>query len=81
LPELDLPAEPRKLYGGLGFDEPCVYANFVQTTDGIVAISELPRSNALIAGKSESDNRLCNRRHIHKDRLGNRRRVRANQPY
>ena len=45
-----------RLYGGgLGFDEPCVFANFVQTIDGVVAIPELPRSNALIAGESEAD--------------------------
>jgi riboflavin biosynthesis pyrimidine reductase len=56
LPELDLPAELRTLYaGGLGFDGPCLYMNFVQTTDGVVAIPELPQSNALIAGKSEAD--------------------------
>jgi riboflavin biosynthesis pyrimidine reductase len=48
--------ELRRLYGGgLGFDEPCVFANFVQTIDGVVAIPELPRSNALIAGESEAD--------------------------
>ena len=46
----------RSLYGGgLGFDEPCVFANFVQTIDGVVAIPELPGSNALIAGESEAD--------------------------
>jgi riboflavin biosynthesis pyrimidine reductase len=56
LPELDLPPELRRLYGGgVGFDEPCVFANFVQTIDGVVSIPELPRSNALIAGESEAD--------------------------
>ena len=56
LPELDLPAELRRLYdGGLGLDESCVFANFVQTIDGVVAIPELPRSNALIAGESPAD--------------------------
>ena len=46
----------RRLYGGgVGFDEPCVFANFVQTIDGVVSIPELPRSNALIAGESEAD--------------------------
>ena len=48
--------ELRRLYGGgLGFDEPCLFANFVQTIDGVVSMPELPRSNALIAGKSEAD--------------------------
>jgi riboflavin biosynthesis pyrimidine reductase len=46
----------RRLYGGgLGFAEPCVVANFVQTIDGVVSIPELPRSNALISGGSEAD--------------------------
>jgi riboflavin biosynthesis pyrimidine reductase len=48
--------ELRRLYGGgLGFDEACVFANFVQTIDGVVAIPELAHSNALIAGESEAD--------------------------
>jgi riboflavin biosynthesis pyrimidine reductase len=46
----------RELYGGgLDFDEPCLFANFVETVDGVVAIPDLPRSNALIAGESEAD--------------------------
>jgi riboflavin biosynthesis pyrimidine reductase len=46
----------RDLYGGgLGFEEPRLFANFVQTIDGVVAVPELPRSNALIAGGSEAD--------------------------
>ena len=55
-PELDLPAELHRLYDGeLGFDESCVFANFVQTIDGVVSIPELPHSNALIAHGSEAD--------------------------
>ena len=46
----------RELYGGgLDFDEPCLFANFVETVDGVVAIPDLPRSNALIAAESEAD--------------------------
>jgi riboflavin biosynthesis pyrimidine reductase len=46
----------RELYGGgLDFDEPCLVANFVETVDGVVAIPDIPRSNALIAGGSEAD--------------------------
>ncbi len=53
---MDLPGTLRALYGGgLGFDEPCVFANFVETIDGVVAIPDLPRSNALISGESEAD--------------------------
>jgi riboflavin biosynthesis pyrimidine reductase len=56
LPQQELPGELRDVYdGGLGFDGPCVYANFVQTLDGIVAIPELERSNALVADESDDD--------------------------
>jgi riboflavin biosynthesis pyrimidine reductase len=56
LPEQDLPEELRELYaGGLGFDAPCVYANFVETHDGVVAIPGLQQSNALVADSSEDD--------------------------
>ncbi len=56
LPQRDLPDELRALYAGaLGFRGPCVYANFVETLDGVVAIPALEGSNALIADESEDD--------------------------
>ena len=56
LPHWDLPDELRRLYGGpLGLHEPCLVANFVQTIDGVVAIPELDRSNALVSAESEAD--------------------------
>jgi riboflavin biosynthesis pyrimidine reductase len=56
LPEQRLPQMLRGLYGGgLGFAQPLLYANFVETLDGIVAIPALARSNALVAGESEAD--------------------------
>jgi riboflavin biosynthesis pyrimidine reductase len=56
LPHGDLPGELRELYGGgLGFDGPCVYANFVETLDGVVAVPGLEQSNALVADSSEDD--------------------------
>lgn len=56
LPEFDLPEELARLYGGpLGFAEPRVFANFVATIDGVVAIPSVPKSNRLIAAGSESD--------------------------
>jgi riboflavin biosynthesis pyrimidine reductase len=55
LPPLDLPPELRRLYGGdLRLAEDAMFANFVETIDGVVAIPSLPRSNALISG-SEAD--------------------------
>ncbi len=56
LPEQGLPDELRERYGGgLGFDGPCLYANFVETLDGVVAIPGLEQSNALVADSSEDD--------------------------
>lgn len=55
-PELDLPAELRRLYGGgLGLPPQCLFANFVQTLDGVVAIPSVPRSNVVIADGSAAD--------------------------
>jgi riboflavin biosynthesis pyrimidine reductase len=56
LPAFDLPAELAKSYGGtIGFAEPRLFANFVATTDGVVAIPALPGSNRLIAAESGAD--------------------------
>jgi riboflavin biosynthesis pyrimidine reductase len=56
LPTTELPMELVELYGGpLGFREPCLYANFVSTIDGVVAIPSVPRSNMLIADGSAGD--------------------------
>jgi len=52
----DLPSELARLYGGgVGFEEPCLYSNFVSTIDGIVALPSVPQSNVLIADSSEGD--------------------------
>ena len=56
LAERALPDALQAFYdGGLGFDGPCVYANFVETLDGIVSIPTLERSNALVADDSDDD--------------------------
>jgi riboflavin biosynthesis pyrimidine reductase len=55
-PQVDLPEELERLYGGvLAMQSPCVFANFVETIDGVVAMPEVPRSNAIIADESEAD--------------------------
>jgi riboflavin biosynthesis pyrimidine reductase len=59
LPGVELPEELHAFYGGpLGFREPCLYANFVETIDGVVAIPALEGSNALVAAGSDDDKRL-----------------------
>lgn len=56
LPAFDLPDEVARLYGGsFGLAEPRLYANFVETIDGVVAIPSIPSSNKLIAAGSSSD--------------------------
>jgi riboflavin biosynthesis pyrimidine reductase len=61
-PELaqgDLSAPLRDFYdGGLALPPRCVYANFVETLDGIVSIPELEQSNALVADGSADDKAL-----------------------
>ena len=53
---LDLSPALERLYGGaLHLDERLVYANFVATLDGVVAIPSLSQSNKLISGGSEAD--------------------------
>jgi riboflavin biosynthesis pyrimidine reductase len=59
LPRAPLPAVLEEFYDGpLGLDAVCVYANFVETIDGLVSIPEVDGSNALIADESEDDKHL-----------------------
>jgi riboflavin biosynthesis pyrimidine reductase len=56
LPAVELPDSLARIHGGdLMFSESCVYANFVSTLDGVVAIPSLPRSNEVINGGSDAD--------------------------
>lgn len=56
LPELDLPRELSEAYGGaLGFSEPLLYANFVATLDGVVALPGQPHSSRIISEHSAAD--------------------------
>src|SRR6266851_5158422 len=52
LPAWGLPQELAAVYGGdLGFTEPCVYANFVASVDGVTALGpEYPSSGSVISG-------------------------------
>jgi riboflavin biosynthesis pyrimidine reductase len=56
LPRWELPELLTRLYSGsIGFPEQCTVVNFVETLDGVVAIPDVPRSNALIAAESDAD--------------------------
>jgi riboflavin biosynthesis pyrimidine reductase len=56
LPEFDLPGALAEVYGGsLGFSEPRLYANFVASLDGVVALPGEIQSNRMISAHSEAD--------------------------
>jgi riboflavin biosynthesis pyrimidine reductase len=57
LPNWPLPAPLAGLYGGqLGFRQPCVYANFVASLDGVSALGpEYPSSGSAISGRDPAD--------------------------
>ena len=56
LPAFPLPDALATIYGGsLGFPEPRLFANFVSTLDGVVAIPSVPGSTKLISDRSELD--------------------------
>jgi len=57
LPAWGLPQELAAVYGGdLGFTEPCVYASFVASVDGVTALGpEYPSSGSVISGHDPAD--------------------------
>lgn len=56
MPAFPLPSVLGRLYPGtLGFADDCLFANFVESLDGAVAIPGVPASNKLIADASEPD--------------------------
>ena len=55
-PSFDIPEGLERLYGGgLGFEAPCLYANFVSSLDGVVALEGREHSSQMISGQSEAD--------------------------
>jgi riboflavin biosynthesis pyrimidine reductase len=56
LPSYDMPEELERLHGGgLGFETPRLYANFVSSLDGVVALEGVKQSSYVISGDSEAD--------------------------
>ena len=56
LPSFELPEPLRACYGGgFGLAEQCVYANFVASVDGVVALRTQEESGHIISGGSEAD--------------------------
>jgi riboflavin biosynthesis pyrimidine reductase len=44
-----------RLYGGLGFDEPVLYSNFVASVDGVVTLGSKPSAGSEISGRNQPD--------------------------
>ena len=57
LPHRALPAKLEALYGGdLDVPDPCLYANFVSSIDGVVALGpQFPSSGSTISGRAAAD--------------------------
>lgn len=56
LPSFELPGVLERLHGGsLGFTRPRLFANFVSSIDGVVALPAVPESPSVISGKSGAD--------------------------
>jgi riboflavin biosynthesis pyrimidine reductase len=55
LPASDLPAALAEAYGSLGLPATCVYANFVSSVDGIVAIPAIRNSPRAVSNDSRAD--------------------------
>ena len=57
LPSWRLPTALAAAYGGdLGFPQPCVYANFVASIDGVTALGpEYPSSGSAVSGHEPAD--------------------------
>src|SRR5512140_2562443 len=56
LPMFELPAWLRARYGGnVGFRRPCLFANFVASADGVVALGHRGESGRIVSGGSEQD--------------------------
>jgi riboflavin biosynthesis pyrimidine reductase len=68
LPAGSLPAELERLHGGpFALDPDCVYANFVTSLDGVVAIPGLAHSNDFVAGDGDADRFLMGVLRAHAD--------------
>ena len=56
LPRVGLPAALAKSYGGnFGVARPALYANFVASVDGVVALPGVGESGGVVSGNSEPD--------------------------
>lgn len=50
-----MPEEIERLYGCIGFDEPVLYSNFVESLDGVVTLGSSPNAGSAISGRNQPD--------------------------
>jgi riboflavin biosynthesis pyrimidine reductase len=55
LPTFDLPGRLRSAYGPFGLPERVLFANFVSSLDGAVALPAVPKASTLIGGRHPAD--------------------------
>lgn len=56
LPSFSLPDGLARMYPGtFGLPDDCLYVNFVETIDGVVALPGVPRSNRIVSDESDAD--------------------------
>jgi riboflavin biosynthesis pyrimidine reductase len=50
-----MPGELEKIYGALGFAEPVLYSNFVESIDGVATLGDQPSAGSTISGRNQAD--------------------------
>jgi riboflavin biosynthesis pyrimidine reductase len=50
-----MPDVLERVYGGLGFEEPVLYSNFVMSMDGVVTLGSQPSAGSAISGRNPAD--------------------------
>jgi riboflavin biosynthesis pyrimidine reductase len=54
-PSFELPPDLERIYGRLGFAPQVLYANFVASIDGVVALGPTPSAGSVISGRDPAD--------------------------
>ena len=50
-----MPADLEKIYGRLGFEDHEVYANFIESVDGVATLGDVPSAGSTISGRNQAD--------------------------
>ena len=50
-----MPPELERIYGTLGFNQPVLYSNFVESLDGVTTLGSKPSAGSEISGRNGAD--------------------------